>query len=159
MPVGNANHIQENSMTAFQFGIPKEGLRTETSLWCVIWDTPLNKHQIPDTSICQRVVKCNIHHQKNAHHKTSPTEFDGVQQFQFQTSHFFHRYIQVLNVYDLVVCGDRRKSRRKYQYYHHHYYHYYHHRYHPHNYHLVWQNMVGFDHNYTANSGIQIHIQ
>ena len=55
-------------------------------------------------------MKCDIHHQKNAHHKTSPTESDGVQQFQFQTLQFFPQYkYEVGNVYELVVCGDRKK--------------------------------------------------
>ena len=53
-------------------------------------------------------MKCDIHHQKNAHPKTSPRKFDGVQQFQFQTSKIFPQYNQVWNVYDLVVCGDRK---------------------------------------------------
>ena len=55
-------------------------------------------------------MKCDIHNKKNAHPKTSPTEFDGVQQFQFQTSQIFPQNNQVLYVYELVVCGDRKKN-------------------------------------------------
>ena len=58
-------------------------------------------------------MKCDIHHHKNAHPKTSLTDSDGVQQFQFQTSQVFPRYKQVWNVYELVVCGDRKKARRQ----------------------------------------------
>ena len=53
-----------------QFGIHKRRFEDRNiPVRCVIWDTPLNKHQIPETSICQLVVKCEIHHQKNAHRK------------------------------------------------------------------------------------------
>ena len=44
-------------------------------------------------------MKCDIHHEKNAHSKTSPIESDGVQQFQFQTSQIFLQYNQVSNMY------------------------------------------------------------
>ena len=54
-------------------------------------------------------MKCDIHHQKNAHPKTSPTEYDGVQQFQFQTSLMFPQYKQVWKLYEHVVWGDRKK--------------------------------------------------
>ena len=50
-------------------------------------------------------MRCDIHHQKNSHHKTS--------QLQFQTSQSFPQYNQVWNVYELVVCGDRKKTRRQ----------------------------------------------
>ena len=55
-------------------------------------------------------MKFDIHHQKNAHPKTSPTESGAVQQFQFQTFQVFPQYNQVWNVCELVVCGDRKKS-------------------------------------------------
>ena len=54
-------------------------------------------------------MKCDIHHQKNAHPKTIPTESDGVQHFQFQTWQNCPQYNQVWNVYEIVVCGDRKK--------------------------------------------------
>ena len=43
-------------------------------------------------------MKCDIHHQKNAHPKASPTESNGVQQFQFQSSQFF------LNITKSEMC-------------------------------------------------------
>ena len=52
-------------------------------------------------------MKCGMHHEKNAHPKTSPTESGGVQQFQFQTSQIFPQYNKVWSVYELVVCDDR----------------------------------------------------
>ena len=58
-------------------------------------------------------MKCDIHRQKNAHLKTSDTESDGVQQFQFQTSQIFPQYNQVWNVYELVMCGERKKKARR----------------------------------------------
>ena len=54
-------------------------------------------------------MKCDTHHQKSAHPKTSPTESDGVQQFKFQTSQMFPQYNQVCSVYELVVRGARKK--------------------------------------------------
>ena len=57
-------------------------------------------------------MKCDIHHQK-AHPKTSPTESDGVQKFQFQTSQIFPQYNQFLNVHELVVCVDRKIALRQ----------------------------------------------
>ena len=55
-------------------------------------------------------MKCDIHHQKNAHPETSLTESDGVQQFQFQPSQVFPQCNQVWNVYELIVCGGRKKQ-------------------------------------------------
>ena len=46
-------------------------------------------------------MKCDIHHQKNAHPKTSPTESDGAQQYRIQTSHIFSQYNQIWNMYEL----------------------------------------------------------
>ena len=46
-------------------------------------------------------MKWDSHDPKNAHPKKSPTEFDRVQQFQFQTSQIFPQYNQVWNVYEL----------------------------------------------------------
>ena len=43
-------------------------------------------------------MKFHIRHQKNAHTKTSTTESDGVQQFQFQTSQIF------LNITKSEMC-------------------------------------------------------
>ena len=44
------------------------------------------------------------------HTPQNKSEFDGVQQFQFQTSQFFPPYIQVWNMYELIVWGDRKKD-------------------------------------------------
>ena len=54
-------------------------------------------------------MKCDIHHQKNAHPKTQSRKVWWVAAIPISNITIFPHYEQVWNVYELEVCGDRKK--------------------------------------------------